>query len=132
MSRLLGIDYGRARIGLALSAGTLAEPLEVVSPDQAVLRIQELVKIHGVTSFVVGVSEREMATESENFGKTLADTFGLPVAFSDETLSSVEVQQRLRSTRQGKQQYRGWIDHFAAAIILERYLEDHAEEIGVL
>jgi putative Holliday junction resolvase len=127
MSRILGIDYGRARVGLAISAGTLGEPLEVTAPELAGTRAAAIVDEYGVTALVVGVSEKEMAEESKIFGTKLAEKLGLPVTFTDETLSSVEVQQRLRSARQGKQQYRGPIDHFAAAIILERYLEDHPE-----
>lgn len=130
MSRILGIDYGRARIGVALSAGTLAEPLEIISPELAHARLGELVKQHQVSQLVVGVSEKEMAQESRTFGTALAASLDLPVFFTDETLSSVEVQKRLRSSRLGKKQYRGPIDHFAAAIILERYLDDHSE--GVL
>jgi putative Holliday junction resolvase len=127
MSRTLAIDYGRSRIGVAVSAGTLAEPLEVISPKDAPVHLRQIVEKFDVSQLVVGVSEKNMAQESRKFGADLATQLNLPVFFTDETLSSVEVQKRLRSTRIGKKQYRGPIDHFAAAIILERYLEDHSK-----
>lgn len=130
MKRILAIDYGKARIGTALSSGTLADPLEVIANTPvASERLAGLVKQHGVEMLLVGVSEQAMAEESRKFGLDLAKTLELPVEFEDETLSSVEVQHKLRQTRLGKQQYRGAIDHYAAAVILERYLDEHTEGI---
>lgn len=128
--RWLGIDYGEARIGVALSYGTLAEPLEVISGkdwETARDRLQTICNQYRVAGLVVGQSEREMALKSQEFGRWLAHELNLPVQWSDETLSSVEVQRKLRETRRGKKQYTGQIDHFAAAEILSRWLDEQSE-----
>ena len=124
--RFLCIDFGLTRIGIALSYGTLAEPLEVIiNNDKADARIQTIVKQYGVTDIVVGVSEMEMAELSQKFGEHIAKLTGCELHLQDEALSSVEVQKLLREKSAGKKQYRGDIDHFAAAKILERYLDDN-------
>lgn len=130
MNRILALDYGRARVGVAVSAGSLAEPLQVLAAnEQTTSKIAEICQEHRVTQLVIGVSEREMATESRTWGENLAQQLNLPVTFEDETLSSVEVQKRLRSARAGKKAYTGPIDHYAAAVILERYLDEHEEDL---
>lgn len=126
--RILALDYGRARVGVALQAGTLAEPLFVLPAGESVTReVAALCRQYGVTQLVVGVSEHDMAQESMTFGLELGKALNIPVDFADETLSSVEVQQRLRASRTGKAANPAQIDHFAAAIILERYIDDHPE-----
>ncbi len=130
MSRILALDYGRARVGVALSAGTLAEPLEVISPEKTIEFIRSLQRQYDIQSLVVGVSEQNMADESKSWGESIAETLNLPVIFVDETLSSVEVERKLREARvPGKARKNQPIDHYAAAIILERYLDDHSGEI---
>lgn len=130
MTRLLALDYGRARVGVAVSAGTLAEPLEVIAPGPNLIpRLRALCAAHDIGTLVVGVSEQGMAEESRLFGENVSKELELPVVYADETLTSVEVQQRLRQRAAGKKSYTGPIDHFAAAVILERYLDDHEGEI---
>jgi putative Holliday junction resolvase len=126
MQRFLGIDFGLARIGLAVSYGTLAEPLGVLPNDEILLAdIKALIKQYDVTDLVIGISEMEMAKLSQEFGEKLSKETGLPLHLQDEALTSTEVQSLLREKSKGKKQYRGRIDHFAAAKILERYLDDH-------
>ena len=75
--------------------------------------------------FLVGVSEKKtMAQLSQEFGQKLAQQFHLPVKLYDETLSSVEVKRKLHERHQGKKQYKGPIDHYAAALILQNYLDE--------
>ncbi|MCD8485059.1 Holliday junction resolvase RuvX [Candidatus Woesebacteria bacterium] len=124
-TRFLGIDYGDARIGVAVSYGTLAEPLIVLPNDGTHWdRLREISLEYKITHLVVGQSENEMAEKSRQFAQELAETLGLPLAMMDETLSSKEVDTKLRSTRIGKRQHRGPIDHYAAAVILQRYLDE--------
>lgn len=124
--RYLAIDYGDARVGTAVSFGTLAEPLQTFPRNNSLFaHISQLCRQHGITHLVVGQSEQEMATKSMAFAQELSDATGLPYTMMDETLSSKEVQARLRETRKGKKQYTGPIDHFAAAVILERFLEEN-------
>ncbi len=123
--RYLGIDFGLARVGLALSYGSLAEPLEILpNNDQLLPTIQARIQFHHITHIVLGLSENTMAEKTAAFAKTLEEKTGLPITFQDETLSSAEVQRLLRERTQGKRSHRGPIDHFAATLILQRYLDE--------
>lgn len=123
--RYMGIDYGDARIGVALSYGTLAEPLIVLPNDGTHWdTLKSLSTEYKITDLVVGQSEKEMAEKSQAFAEALSQVTSLPYSMFDETLSSKEVEQKLRQQRQNKKQYRGPIDHFAAAVILQRYLDE--------
>lgn len=123
--KFLGIDYGEARIGIALSYGTLAEPLVVLQNDGTQWSLfHEIAQEYGISHLIIGQSEQEMAQKSIDFAKQLAQELQLPFFLTDETLSSREVQQKLREKNTGKRQYRGPIDHYAAAVILQRFLDD--------
>ena len=133
MAVLLGIDYGLARIGLAISRVGLAEPLLVIDNDldpeqkQAVIgpqawqQLLAVIKHEAVEQIVLGVSEQHMAELSLALAALLRKAQPVPVATADETLSSVEAKAKLQDLPAHKRQ--GPIDHYAAAIILENYLE---------
>ncbi len=123
--RYLGIDYGDARIGVAVSFGTLAEPLIVLPNDGTQWdTLKKIVHEYRITELIIGQSENTMAEKSKEFAGELSALLNLPHHMFDETLSSKEVHQKLRSVREGKKQYRGPIDHFAAAVILQRYIDE--------
>ena len=125
--RWLGIDYGQKRIGVALSYGSLAEPLQIVPNDpHAVAALQALAAEHRVTGLVFGLSEQAMAEETQQFAERVSAAAKLPLKFMDETLSSVEVQGKLAESRAGKRQHTGPIDHLAAAHILQAFLDEEA------
>ena len=93
--RLLGIDYGRAKIGLAISEGSLAEPFSVIryEDEKALLeKIKALVDKEEIDKAVVGVSEGRSAEEAMGFGEKLKN-LGVEVVFFDETLSTVSAQE---------------------------------------
>ena len=127
----LGIDYGTKRIGLAISRASLVEPVKVVfqptvhtdsSIQQVLEEITAFCRQEGVAQILVGISEGEMAAKSKAFGEQLSSFTQLPVLYADETLSSQEVEHKIRQLKKKKRS--GHIDHFAAAEILERYIED--------
>lgn len=124
--RILALDYGLARVGVALSYGTLAEPLIILSNNEQLLeKVASLCTQHSVEQIVVGRSEQEMAQKSEQFAQEVQEKTQLPVELFDETLSSVEVHKKLAQRNKGKRQYKGAIDHMAAAHFLQQYLDDH-------
>lgn len=123
--KIIALDYGRQRIGVALSFGTLAEPLTVIANNEhAIENIEQIIHEHQVGKIVVGVSQRLMAKESEIFGRQIATTLNLPLVLVDENLSSIEAKKRLHEKDLGKKKYKGEIDHFAAAIFLQNYLNE--------
>ncbi len=122
MKRYLGIDYGTKRVGLAISHGSLAEPFQILSNDQnlysSLVKVVEDELVEGV---VVGISENEMAMKTTAFAEELRKHIDLPIYFADETLSSNTVEQRLLSAK--KKTRSGPIDHYAASVILQEWLD---------
>lgn len=111
--KILGIDYGKAKIGLATAEGPLAEPWKVVRPAE----IKKIIEKENFDKIVVGVSEGEMGEESKRFARALgAETF-------DETLTSQDAQRLSREAGLSRKKRRGMEDAFAAAIMLQNYLD---------
>lgn len=133
--RTLGIDYGRRRIGLALSdeTRTLASPLPTYtrtrSEKQDLDALASLIERHGVTSVVVGLplnmdgTRGEMAREVETFADRLRDRTSLPVDLFDERLSSDEAERVLLEADLSRQRRRKLRDGLAAVVILQGYLD---------
>ncbi len=122
--KVLAIDYGTVRVGIAVSAGTLADPLTVLSNDgqlfQSILRLCEE---HEVSLILVGISENIMAEKTKIFVAELEKHTKLPIKFMDETLSSHSVHEKLQSAKKSKRS--GDIDHFAAAEFLQIWLDEN-------
>lgn len=137
--RLLGLDVGDRRIGVAVSdpTGSLATPVEVYHRrDRAsdVRHVLTLVRDLEVSGIIVGLpknmdgSEGLQAEKTRDFAASLTDA-GLVVSLWDERLSTVEATRRLvEAGRKGKS-IRQRIDSEAAALILESYL-DYARTKG--
>ncbi|MCA9372692.1 Holliday junction resolvase RuvX [Candidatus Woesebacteria bacterium] len=123
--KLLGLDYGRKRIGLAVSYATLAEPLTIIENDDRVLeKLHFICAEQHITQIIVGISQREMAVESHQFGQLLASQLALPIRYQDENFTSKIVHEK-QLWLQGKARRKEPIDHLAAAEILQAWIEDH-------
>ncbi|MCU0509421.1 MAG: Holliday junction resolvase RuvX [Anaerolineae bacterium] len=124
--RLLGLDLGQARIGVAVcdEAGMLASPLTVLrrQPTRAAdfAAIRELVRAERAVGALVGMpgSEGEQARWTRRYAGRLAGALDVPVAFWDETLTSVDAAELLRESGG-----RTGVDAVAAALILNDYLQ---------
>lgn len=124
--RLLALDLGQARIGVAVcdEAGMLASPLTVLhrQPTRAAdfAAIAALVKRERAVGALVGMpgTESEQARWTRRYAGRLAGALDMPVAFWDETLTSVDAAALLREGGG-----RTGIDAAAAALILSDYLE---------
>ncbi len=136
--RLLGLDIGEARVGVAVSdpAGTIASPVAVLdgrrlSRDIGPLR--DLADSYEVGGLVVGLPLGMNGTEgaqaalvrttAERFGREL----GLPVSFADERLSSKAAGRAMSGSGVSTKRQRGRLDMVAAAIILQSYLDGRRE-----
>jgi putative holliday junction resolvase len=109
---ILGIDYGKVRIGLALADIETALPrplttIERVNRNEDMRRLRELAREHAVKEIVVGLPLRldgtrgEMAEEASRFGDRVRKQLGLPVEMVDERLTSWEAE-RLLEEQAGK------------------------------
>lgn len=119
---LLGIDFGTVRVGVARSYGSLAEPLTILdNNDQLFTQVRQLCQEHQVTQIVVGISEGEMAEQTESFIEKLRQYVSLPIVTNDETLTSWSAEQKLRQVK--LQPRRQHVDALAAAEMLQDYLD---------
>lgn len=132
MARVLGIDFGSARIGLAVSdpQGLTAQPLDVVAAgDDVAEAIAARARELDVSEIVVGIPLRmngehgPEADAAESFAQRLEALTKLPVRRWDERLSTVEATRVMRGGGARAKQQRGVVDKVAAAIVLGAYLE---------
>jgi putative Holliday junction resolvase len=135
--RYLGIDLGRARIGLAIAD----EVLRTSRPHSTVHRrgdaadlaaIAEVAREYEVTRAVLGLplnmdgTEGTSARFARGFAGKLGATLGVPVELQDERLSTFEAEGRLRERGVKARDQRGRIDAEAAAVILQAWLDGRA------
>lgn len=124
--KILGIDYGQRRIGLAMSEGRLAAPLTVLtikSQQQALQCIREIAEREKIDKIVIGISERRMAERTAAFARSLKRLTHLSVVFSDETLTTQEAEEKMIEAGMSKKKRRVFHDAIAAALLLQRYLD---------
>jgi putative Holliday junction resolvase len=138
--RLLGVDVGERRIGVAVSEGRIAVPLTIIKHTNRANDVAQLVEIarrEGVAAIVVGLpislsgEEHEQARLTRNVGDALAQASDVPVVYHDERYSSVNAtiaseppaskpgRERRGSTRRKNQP----VDDRAAAVILQSYID---------
>ena len=141
--RVLGIDAGERRLGLAISdrSRTLARPLTIIAVqglEDAVDRVaQEIERLtaeeDGLASVVVGLPRRldgspnEQTARVASFIENLAARIRLPIAQMDERLTSREAESRLAQRDRNWRRRKAKLDAAAAAIILQDYLDDRDE-----
>jgi putative Holliday junction resolvase len=131
--RLLGLDVGDARIGVAVSdeTGTLATglpTLERVGPRKDVKAVVELARRHGAGDVVVGLPRRLDGTLGPQAQKVLAFAEGLQAAGVrvvpwDERFSTVAAERALIEGRASRRQRRASVDKVSAVLILQSYLD---------
>jgi putative Holliday junction resolvase len=130
--RILGIDLGRARIGVAVSdeLGMLAHPVETIPTTvDAARRIADLVREKDAERVVVGLP-RHMngsvgtgATEALAFAKKLEAMLPCEVVTWDERLTTTAANRALRASGRKTRDSRGVVDQVAAQMILQGYLD---------
>jgi len=144
VARIVGLDVGERRIGVAISDATrtLARPLKTLQTtgldgDALDVTAAEMARLaseeDGVASIVIGLprhldgSASEMTPRVERFGARLRARLDLPVAFQDERLTSREAESRLARREKNWRARKARLDAAAAAIVLQDYLELHAD-----
>lgn len=143
--RVLGIDYGARRIGLALSdaTATLASPWRLIQrpPSEAEtlrLMINEIATLtaddDGLEAVVVGWPRRLDGSPThqtpivETFARALEGKITVPVILQDERLSSHEAESRLATRETDWRKRKAKLDAAAAAVILQDYLDGRSRE----
>ncbi|OGY07703.1 MAG: hypothetical protein A3D24_00870 [Candidatus Blackburnbacteria bacterium RIFCSPHIGHO2_02_FULL_39_13] len=128
---ILGVDYGRSKMGLSLSSGNIAFPLKVIrvsSQQNAIEEIQKVVKEENAEKVVVGISEGKMADEEIKFSKDLEKVLGVKVETWDETLSTQDAQELSLSAQLPQKRRKEMEDAFSSTLVLQSYLDAHGTE----
>lgn len=138
--RIVGLDVGERRIGVAVSDATctLARPVTVLritalEGDGLQTTAAEITRLaaeeDGVASIVVGMPRRldglpnDMTKRVSAFGEELQRATGVPIVFQDERLTSREAESRLAATDRDWRSRKARLDAAAAAIVLQDYLD---------
>ena len=135
MNPILGLDFGRARIGVAISdqLQLLAHPLETVpANERATSRIAEIAREKDVDHVVAGIPRQmngkigSAATEVLQFVGKLRALLPCPIVTWDERLTTAAAHRALRDAGKKTRQTRGYLDQVAAQMILQSYLDRRA------
>lgn len=122
--KVLAIDFGTQRLGLAVSFGSLADPLTIIPNDSnAITYICRVADDYQVNKVIIGLSENEMAVKTKEFTKLLQRSLKVPIEFYDETLSTKTVRDKLAESNKTQNQR---VDHLAAAEFLQEWLDVNA------
>ena len=124
MKKVLALDFGTQRIGLAISHHGLAEPLKIINNDNQVYeKVKQIIDQEGANLILIGLSENQMAQKTKQFAKKLKEAIATPIEFVDETLSSQNTHQKLASSSMKLKKRQSPIDHYAAAEFLQEWLD---------
>ena len=137
MARVLAIDFGERRVGLALSdpSATIAQPLPTLTRRAGkrppIAAITEIIQQNDVGEAVVGLpldlsgDETDWTRTVREFADKLGQRAGIPVAFLDERLTSVQAERAVRSLglKRSEREQKQRIDAAAAVILLQTYLD---------
>ena len=137
LRRVLGLDYGERRIGLALSdpLGIIAKPLTIIDRKKTadhISRISEIVSERKITSIVVGLPltlKGDYSKQTEivlAFIDQLKSDLQIPIMTIDERLSSVAAEKALQAQAIKTGHNKGRVDETAAAIFLQEYLDSQS------
>lgn len=132
--RLIGLDVGEARIGVAVSdpTGTLASAREVLARRPEALALQAIIRLveeEEAEAIIVGLplslsgELHGQAALVQEFADTLRKEVQVPVEFWDERLSTVAAEREMRAAGTKRERRKAMIDAVAAAIILQSYLD---------
>lgn len=139
--RLVGIDFGKKRIGVSLSDERkfLASPLLTLdkfsSLKEAALTLKEKLNTYTtIESIVVGLplhmsgEESDLSKLARQFAEILKEELGLPIIFWDERLSSCQVERSMREAGVKRKKQAKLTDKLAATAILQNYLDS---QVGI-
>ena len=137
MNRILALDFGRARIGVAISdeLQLLAHPLETIpAKERPELRVAKIVNDKNVDHVVAGIPRQmngqmgSAATEVLQFVEKLRAILPCPVVTWDERLTTAAAHRALRDVGKKTRHTRSYVDQVAAQMILQSYLDHRAQQ----
>lgn len=141
--RLLGLDFGDRRIGVAVSdeLGLTAQPVLTLirrNTKQDLKSLGRLLRKFGCSAIVIGNplymsgDLSPQAAKTQAFADALRATFPIPVHLWDERLSSAEAHRHLHAAGRPLSAHREVVDQVAAVLILQSFLDAHRAETGIV
>lgn len=135
-TRKMGLDYGKARIGVAFSdlSGTIASADHIYktqTEEKDLLYFDKLIKDRNVSMVVFGLplnadgTESEMSKTVRTFAEKLKEKSQVTVAFQDERYTSFEAEEYLKEAKIKWEKRKELIDKVSAQIILQNYLDEN-------
>ena len=134
----IGLDIGKARIGVAMSYSVLASNLETIwckTWTKDTDHIAEIVKKNNIEEVVVGLplnmdgTESEMCVYAKKFCEMLSGKIDAKIIFVDERLSSISADHIMHASNVKVSKKKGLIDQIAATVILQNYLDSQKESL---
>lgn len=125
--KLLGIDYGERKVGIALSEGVIAEPFKVIrgtNRDELLRKVSAIVSSESPAKLVIGISEGRSANDAKNFAEDLHKITDIEVIYVDETLTTLSAQELSRGANIKRKKRKAMEDAYSAALILQKYIDD--------
>lgn len=132
MARILGIDYGEKRVGIAVSDenNILAMPILTITGDKRTLleHIRELVRKYNISVIVMGLprllsgENSDISRKARKFGKEL-EKLGVEIVFVDEWFTTRAAERTIRELGKKPSRQKELIDKVSAALILQTFLE---------
>lgn len=140
MDRIIGIDYGRKRVGVAVSdpLGIFASPMDTVPAAKIIDYLKKYAETESVTRFVVGYpvnmdnTPSEAAADVDIFLKNMAKAFpSVPVTLEDERFTSVLAHRAMidGGMKAKDRRDKSSVDKISAAIILQSYLDRNSKQL---
>jgi len=132
MFRILALDYGEKRIGIALSdqMRTFSKPFSVLANNDGLWdELRNIINSQNVKQIVIGLplnfegKDTKKTSEIRNFSTELKKRIPLPCSFVNESFTSQDANQMLKQLGYSIKDSRKVIDKVAAALILKNYLE---------
>ena len=138
-SRKMGLDYGKARVGVAFSdlSATIASADHIYktqTEEKDLLYFSKLIADKGVDLVVLGLplnadgTESEMSQTVRSFGQKLKEFAKVEVAFQDERYTSFEAEEYLKEAGIKWEKRRELLDKVSAQIILQNYLDENPKK----
>lgn len=125
--KILAIDYGEKRIGVAIGVNGVIETLPEIDTDKTVFDdIKKISREETVELILVGISEGETAKKTKKFAQRLFSIVELPVEFVDETLTTWDARGVAGVINKKNRP----VDSISAALILERYFLKNRKEVA--
>jgi putative Holliday junction resolvase len=129
MQKILGVDVGLKKSGLAVNYGELVEPLKLIrhsSNRQLVNKLETICQQNKIEKIILGLPEGKLVPVIKSLKKKLETKLDIPIVLHDETLTSqTAVKEMVKTGKPRKYRQKGE-DLFAAALILEDYLEQYS------